>query len=513
MVAASHPLAAEAGTETLRRGGNAVDAAISAAAVLTMVEPTSNGIGGDCFSLVWQNDRLHALNASGYAPASLSLDNPAVAGLNELPRFGWLPVTVPGVPAGWGELSRRLGRLPFAELFPRAVELAERGFPVAPTVGAAWQRAYEIYARSCSGSLFAPWFELFAPEGRAPRIGEHWQPQHYASTLQAIADSGGQDVYRGECAEKILRFARETGGHISEEDLASYRPQWTEPLGVSYRGCEIWEPPPNGQGLAALIALGILAEDQLAELPAAEAEHLRIEAMKLAFADVGAYLAEPEAMPFSPQALLEPDYLRRRRRNIGREARQPRPGNPEKGGTVYLAAADGEGTMVSYIQSNYMGFGSGVVIPETGIALQNRGCGFSLDPEHPNCLAPRKRPYHTITPGFITREGQPVGPFGVMGGYMQPQGHLQVAGELLDNQANPQDALDRPRWQWTGGRHVLVEEDMPPEIAAELALRGHELETAGDPAPFGRGQLIVRGSDGVLWGGTEKRCDGAVSVC
>jgi gamma-glutamyltranspeptidase/glutathione hydrolase len=513
MVACSHPLAAEMGRDTLKRRGNAVDAAVTAAAVLTMAEPTSNGIGGDAFALVWKDGRLYSLNASGHSPAALTPEHRDVAGLREIPRFGWLPVTVPGIPAGWGELSRRLGRLPFEELFRGPIELAGEGFPVAPTVGASWSRAFDIYSRFCRGEKFEPWFELFAPDGRAPRIGEHWKPAWFADTLRAIAQSGGADFYRGELARKIAAFSRKTGGLLTAEDLAAYEPEWSEPLSVSYKGCEIWEPPPNGQGLTALIAFGLLADDELGALPPAEAAHLQIEAIKLAFADTGSYLADPRSMSVAPEALLDPEYLRCRRSLIGREAAIPPPGAPQRGGTVYLAAADGEGTMVSYIQSNYMGFGSGLVVPETGIALQNRGCNFTLAPEHPNRIGPRKRPYHTIMPGFITAGGRPLGPFGVMGGFMQPQGHLQVAGHLIDSGANPQDALDRPRWQWTAGRRVLVEEEMPKETEAELERRGHEIETAAEPSPFGRGQIILRDDNGVLWGGTEKRCDGTVSVC
>ncbi|MFP4491571.1 MAG: gamma-glutamyltransferase family protein [Spirochaetaceae bacterium] len=513
MVAASHPLAAQIGRDILKRGGNAVDAAISTAAALTMVEPTSNGIGGDCFALVWKDGSLYSLNASGWAPSALAPDHPGLSGADEVPRYGWLPVTVPGAPAGWSALSRRLGRLPFGELFEEVIELAERGFPIAPTVGASWSRAFEIYSTQCRGAEFEPWFELFAPEGRPPRVGEKWKPSYFADTFRAIAGSGGEDFYRGELAEKLLRFSGETGGLLSREDLSSYRPEWVEPVSVSYKGYEIWEPPPNGQGLTALMALGMLAKDDLGKLLPAEAVHLQVEAMKLAFADTRAHIADPDYMKVPSGAMLDPAYLKMRRETIGSKAEVRAPGTPEHGGTVYFAVADAEGTMVSFIQSNYMGFGSGLVVPETGISLHNRGCNFSLLPDHPNRIGPRKRPYHTIMPGFITRNGEALGPFGVMGGFMQPQGHLQVACHMIDYNSNPQEALDAPRWQWSGANRLLLEEGFAEDVATELARRGHETLVDTASSSFGRGQVILRDDEGVLWGATEKRCDGAIGVC
>lgn len=512
MVATSQPLAAQAGLEVLRRGGNAVDAAVATAAALTVLEPTSNGIGADAFALVWQDGRLHGLNASGPAPAAIDPAALRAAGLRQMPSLGLTPVTVPGAPAAWAALSARFGRLPLAELLAPAAAYAEEGHPVAPIVARYWAGAAAHYGQAAQGELFAPWFETFAPGGRAPAAGELWRSPDHARTLRAIGATGARDFYEGETAARIDAFSRAHGGYLRLADLAAFRPEWVEPISVPYRGCEVWELPPNGQGLVALLALGILSGCPLPGPGLAETLHLQLEAVKLAFADGQAHITDPARMAVPVAELLSPAYAAQRRRLIGPRAGVPGPGRPPAGGTVYLATADGAGSMVSFIQSNYMGFGSGVVVPGTGISLQNRGQTFSLDPHAANALEPGKRTYHTIIPGFLTRGGAPLGPFGVMGGYMQPQGHVQVVMNLLDFGLNPQAALDAPRWRWVEGRRVEVEA-VPEEALRGLAERGHEVRTGADPAGFGRGQIIWRDArSGVLAGASDPRADGAVAA-
>lgn len=513
MVATAQPLAAQAGLTMFQKGGNAVDAAVAAAACLTVVEPTSNGIGGDAFALIWCGDKLFGLNASGPAPMSISLEALKKRGCQEMPRFGFDPVTVPGAPAAWAECSRRFGRLPFSELLQPAVAYAGKGYPVSPELSLNWQRAVESYSQELRGEQFVEWFRVFAPGGTAPAPGTVWSSPDHARTLQSIAETGAESFYRGEIAGAIDRFSRDWGGYIRFSDLAVFTPRWVEPIRAAYRGYDIWELPPNGQGLVALQALKILDGFNFPGFDDPEALHRQIEAVKLAFADGMAVITDPEKITITAEIMLDPGYITKRRSLIGEHASIPSPGRRFKGGTVYLAAADGEGNMVSFIQSNYMGFGSGLVVPGTGVALQNRGCNFSLDPAHVNCLAPGKRPYHTIIPGFLTKEGRPVGPFGVMGAFMQPQGHVQILINTLDYYLNPQAALDAPRWQWLEGKTVAVEENFPVAAAAALERRGHTIVVAPAGVLFGRGQIIWRDPDtGVLVGGTEPRSDGMVAA-
>ncbi|MZP30403.1 gamma-glutamyltransferase [Heliobacterium undosum] len=512
MVAASHPLAAQSGLQALQQGGNAVDAAVAAAACLTVVEPTSNGIGGDAFALVWHQGKLYGLNASGPSPKRISLDTVLREGCGEMPAYGWTPVNVPGAPAAWAELAHRFGRLPLTLSLAPAIAYAEEGHPVAPVVGRYWQAAFREYAQNLRGEAFRPWFDTFAPKGRAPATGEIWRSPDHARTLQSIAESGAASFYRGDLTEKIDAFSRQTGGFLRGDDLERYRPEWVDPIRIDYKGYQVWEIPPNGHGIVALMALNILKGFDFTERESEAAYHHSIEALKLAFADGKRYIADPRRMTVSVEDLLSDAYAEERRRQIGPKALTPSPGMPHSGGTVYLAAADGEGTMVSYIQSNYMGFGSGLVVPGTGIALHNRGRNFSLDPAHPNCLEPEKKPYHTIIPGFLSKGDQAVGPFGVMGAFMQPQGHVQVVLNTVDFGLNPQAALDAPRWQWTEGKRVELEPAVPEAIREALARRGHHVSTSADPASFGRGQIIWRDESGVLAGGTEPRADGMIAV-
>lgn len=510
VVATSQPLAALAGLTMLQRGGNAVDAALATAIALTIVEPTSNGIGGDAFALVWDGVRLHGLNASGRAPAALRADDVRAQGYTEMPEDGWLPVMVPGAPAAWGDLHQRFGRLSLDEIMAPAITCAEEGFGVTPIVARNWSYAANRYL-SLRDPVFSHWAEIFTRNGRAPRAGERWASPAHAQTLRALAKRGLRDFYEGELAARIVAFARATGGLLSADDLAGHQSRWVEPISASYRGYEVWEIPPNGQGLAALLALALLEGTGLpSHAHSSEAAlHLQIEAMKLAFADARRYIADPEMVDVPLAGLLAPTYIAARRELLGPRARTPEPGDPLRGGTVYLCTADRDGMMVSYIQSNYEGFGSGLVVPGTGIALHNRGVCFSLEPGHPNEAASGKRPYHTIIPAFLTRGGQPVGPFGVMGGHMQPQGHVQVVTGTVDYGLNPQAALDAPRWRWSSGLQVEFELETPEHILQELAARGHAVQTGLNRGNFGRGQLIWRLDQGVYVAGSDKRSDGA----
>ena len=512
MVATSQSLAAQAGLEILRQGGNAIDAAIATAACLTVVEPTSNGIGGDAFALVWTKEKLHGLNSSGPAPQAISYDKLRKKGYQQIPDFGWLPVTVPGAPAAWAELSKRFGRLAFSKVLKPAIEYAQKGFPVSPIVSHLWEMALERYCKYTTEEVFKYWFETFAPQGKTPEPGEVWQLPEQAQTLQMIADTDAAAFYQGEITEKIDSFSRKYDGYLRKEDLASFVPDWVDPISIPYQGYDVWEIPPNGQGLVALMALNILKEIDLTDREKVETFHCQIEAIKLAFADGKEYITDYHHMDEKVEALLLPAYAQKRRELITDTAMNPYPGKPSGSDTVYLATADGEGNMVSYIQSNYMGFGSGLVVPGTGISLQNRGANFSLDPSHANCLKPGKRTYHTIIPGFLTRENKSVGPFGVMGGFMQPQGHVQVIMNMLDFRLNPQAALDAPRWQWMGGKKVKVEQNFPKHIAEALERKGHTIEGALDSGGFGRGQIIWKDSQGVLMGATEPRADGVVAA-
>jgi gamma-glutamyltranspeptidase/glutathione hydrolase len=512
VVATSEPLAAAAGLRMLLQGGNAVDAAIATAAALTVVEPGQNGIGSDAFAIVWDgpSGRLHGLNGSGRAPRTHTPELFAGLGLDAVPARGWLPVTVPGTPAAWRDLHRRFGKLPFARLFEPAIEYAEDGYPVAPVIADVWDTAARIFTQILNGPEFRGWFETFLPDGRAPRAGAYWRSPGHARTLRLIAESNAAAFYEGEIADAVARFAAETGGYLTKADLAGHASAWVDPISTSYRGFDVWEIPPNGQGITALIALNILETFDVAAHPreSVETHHRMLECIKLAFADTHRYVADPDHETIPVEWLLDKGYAAERRKHIGERALLPASGAPPAGDTVYLCAADGDGMMVSFIQSNYQGFGSGVVVPGTGVALQNRGHGFTLAPGHPNRVAPGKRPFHTIIPAFLTKDGAPLGPFGVMGGHMQPQGHLQVVVNQVDYGMNPQAALDAPRWRWNSGRRVSAEPALAPEIVEGLRGCGHEITIDPDPSTYGRGQIIRRVVSGAYVAGSEPRADG-----
>jgi gamma-glutamyltranspeptidase/glutathione hydrolase len=520
VVATSVPVAASAGLDILRRGGNAIDAAVATAACMTVVEPTTNGLGGDAFALVWDGTRVQGFNGSGCSPAAF--DASALAGRTRFPRLGWVPVTVPGEVALWRDLSRRLGRLPFADLMAPAIEFAERGYPLSPQTAALWGRAVSTYAAR------PDWCETFLFDGRAPRAGEIVRLPGHARTLRAIADSEGEAFYTGEIAAAIEAAAIAEGGAMRASDLAAHETLGVEPISVDYRGATLHEIPPNGQGIAALVALGVLRSFDLPSLDpeCPDVLHLQIEAVKLGFADAHRHVADPRFVDRDPAELLAPDRLRELASRIDPAAAQTfDAGTPRPGGTILLCTADDEGRCVSFIQSNYTGFGSGVVLPEWGLAMQNRGACFHLDPTHPNAAAPGKRPYHTIIPALATPTDPTAAPsaglmaFGVMGGFMQPQGHVQVLSRVRDHARNPQAALDAPRFQWTSGRSVMVEPGFPDATLADLESRGHQLKRASSrSATFGRGQAIhALGASGhgdeVAWcAGSDSRADGQAAA-
>jgi gamma-glutamyltranspeptidase/glutathione hydrolase len=510
MVAASNPLAAEAGMDILKSGGNAIDAAIAAAAALVVVEPVSNGLGSDVFAIVWSGGKLHGLNGSGPAPEAYGIDAFRRRGWDGIPEFGWGASTVPGAPRAWAALSSAMGRKPLSEALAPAVEYARNGFAVSVNVAHSWKCAVRKFS-TLKGDVHAGWFEAFAGGGRAPEPGEIFRCPDMALTLELIAESGADSFYSGEIARRILEFSRRTGGFFSEADLASYEPEWVDPMHLNYKGYDVWEMPPNGQGIVALQALGILRGFDFPGHDDPCTVHRQIEAIKLGFADASRYVADPRFAPM-PVGLLSESYLDSRRSLIGESAASYGHGDPCSGGTVYLCAADGGGNMVSLIQSNFRGFGAGVVVPGTGISLNNRATCFSFDPASPNALHGGRRPYNTIIPGFITKDGEPIGPFGVMGAYMQPQGHVQVVMNCVDFEMNPQEALDAPRWQWTRGRGISLEHGWNDGLVQKIARMGHDVTVSPDSFEFGRGQMIWRTPQGTLIGATEPRTDGHVSA-
>jgi len=504
VVATSQPLAAQAGLRILQRGGNAVDAAIATAAVITMTEPCSNGLGADAFAIVWDpaSRQLLGLNASGLAPAAWTLEYFRSRYGDDLARTrpvrGWDTVTVPGAIAGWGLLHSRLGRLSFADVLAPAIDYAERGFAVSAIVQEKWQRAVPLLK---DGPGFA---EHFMPRGRAPEVGEHFKLAGAARTLRLLAEFGAEAFYRGEIGEAIAQYARSTGGALTLQDLADTWDfvqvhGWSGTISTSLAGHDVHEIPPNGQGIAALACLGILRHTAVADYPldSPDWHHVTIEAMKLGFADAYAHVADPRSMRVDTADLLDDGYLQQRARYIDMQrAQAPAAGTPPRGGTIYLAAADSDGMMVSFIQSNYMGFGSGVVVPGYGISLQNRGHGFSMDAASPNVVAPGMRPFHTIIPAFLMKDGLPQMAFGVMGGNMQPQGHVQTLLRMLLARQQPQAACDAPRWKTMDGVALEVEGTMPDAVVRDLQRRGHKVMSGNDSyMDFGSGQFVWRLGD------------------
>lgn len=521
MVASSSPQASLFGLRMLAAGGTAADAAVAAAAGLQVTMPCQTGLGGDCFVLYYEaaTGTVHALNGSGRSPRALSLELLRRQGLAAaLPAGHAHNVTVPGAPAAWADLQARFGALPRAQVVTPAAELAAGGYPVAPITARLWQAAAGQLRAARGGA------ELLA-QGRAPRAGEVMRIPTLAASLRAWGTAGAEPFYTGNIAEQVVAAVRAAGGALAMEDLAAHRSEWVQPLAVDYRGKRVWECPPNGQGLAVLVALQLFARFELPAAggphPDADRYHLLIECMRRGFAVAAQHVADPEHAALPLQQCLSGDYAAALARHVDlRRAGAPPVGGDEPvpaADTVYLCAADAAGNACSFIGSNYMSFGTGIVPQGCGFSLQNRGAGFSLDPRHVNALAPAKRPYHTIMPGLITNaDGSLQAAFGVMGGFMQPQGHLQVVSALVDDAVDPQAALDRPRFQLAAASPaalpaapVALEEGLE-QVAADLERRGHQVRVAAGPERpgFGRGQVIWRAPGGVLWGGSDPRADG-----
>ncbi|MBQ3390095.1 MAG: gamma-glutamyltransferase family protein [Firmicutes bacterium] len=507
------PLGSGIGAEILRKGGNAMDAAIAMAAAMPLLEPTGNSLGSDCFVIAWMDGKLYGLDGSGVSPKGLSRETVLEKGFQEVPKDGWLPVMVPGAPKAWAVLRQRFGTMSMQELMAPAIRYAEEGFPFPVTGLKELERdtAHFQDLAEKEPELFGPWLAYFTRQGRAFGPGEVFRNPDMAKTLRTLAETDCEAFYSGEVMRAIVDHSRKTGGYFCEEDFTGYNVRWADPVSTEYHGYTVHEMPPNGHGITALMALNILKNLPMdEERETTRNYHHMIEAVKLAFADTKKYVADPRFMKTKTEDLLSEEYARRRRLLIGERAIEPEAGNPCCGGTVYFSTADREGNMVSFIQSHY-DRGSGIAVPGTGITLQNRGAGFSMDPDSDNVLEGGKKCYHTIIPGFLTKDGKPVGPFGVMGGFMQPQGHVQVVLNAVDFHMNPQECLDAPRFQWVGGRKVQLERTVPAEIAEDLQRMGHEIEIVPDELDMGRGQIIWN-LDGVYAGGTEPRADGTIAV-
>ena len=517
MACSTSPIASQVGLDVMKSGGNAIDAAIAMATTMPLVEPTGNGLGSDCFALVWveKEKKLYGLDGSGVAPMALSAGKVKEKGHTSMPKDGWIPTMVPGAPSAWAQLRRRFGTKSMAELMAPAIGYAREGFCVPVNAAKLWKEGAERFAAAAEKEpeVFAPWFDYFTKDGKPYAAGEVFASPAYAATLESLAASDCESYYRGEVMKKIVDFSQKTGGYFAESDFENYRAGWVEPISVEYKGYTVCEMPPNGHGITVLMALNMLKGLEMGEnRECAAAYHKMIEATKLAFVDTKKFVADPRYMRTKVEDMLSDRYAGVRRALIGDKAVYPEAGDPSCGGTVYFCTADGEGNMVSYIQSNYMGFGSGVVIPGTGISIQDRGANFSLDPESDNYLEGGKKSYHTIIPGFLCKDGQAVGPFGVMGGFMQPQGHVQVVVNAIDFHMNPQESLDAPRFQWVGEKKIQLEREVPAHIAQALAGMGHQVEIVNANTGMGRGQIIWRTEDGALVGGTEPRADGTIAA-
>jgi len=503
IVAAAPALVAQIGLQMIRKGGNAVDAAVAAAIAQTVLDPTMNGIGGDAFAIVWDGKNLAGLNASGRSPAAWTPEH--FAHYKSMPLVGWDTVTVPGAVSAWVELWRTYGQLSFRELFEPAIKYAKEGFLVPPFEARNWKLAAGMYKK------FPEFADAFLPGGKPPKTGQLFKNPAQATTLELIADTEGDAFYHGVLAKKIVDHAEKTGGSITTEDLSNHKATWETLISIKYKDVTLHEIPPNGQGLAALLMLGILNQFDLSDTnpESVESIHLQLEAMKLAFVDTYQHIADPTTMKLDPKNLLSKTYLAERAALIDQsKARTFQFGTPTFDDTIYLTTADANGMMVSYIQSNFLWFGSGIVIPGTGISLQNRGSGFTLEEGHPNQVGPSKRPFHTIIPAFVTSNHEPLMSFGVMGGPMQPQGHTQLMIRIFEYGQNPQAACDAPRWQILKGLDINIEEPFGHEIISGLQRLGHKLTISSTGGlMFGGAQLIFKLKDGYL-GASDPRKDG-----
>ncbi len=515
IVASSQPLASEAGMRILQQGGNAADAAVATAAALNVTEPCSTGIGGDCFCLFFDGKQksVFGLNASGRAPSEINLDVVADDNVNGmLYPISIHSITVPGAAAGWVDTVEKFGTMSLKEVLAPAIELAEKGFPVAPFTAMAWKRSEQLIKKG-------PYGDEILLNGEAPKEGEIMKNPTLGKTFRTLAEHGKSGFYEGRIAEAIVDLIRSLDGVMSLDDLKNHQNTFDEPISTNYNGVEVYEIPPNGQGITALIALNIVEEFDIASMKHSSVEHLHvmIEAMRIAFADTRWYVADPDIVNVPIKELISKNYAAKRRKliDLTKATIDTKQGSPfTSSDTVYFSVADGKGNACSFINSNYMGFGTGLVPQGCGFTLQNRGANFTLEPNHPNVLAPNKRPYHTIIPGMATKDGELYASFGVMGGFNQPQGHAQVISNMVDFGMNPQQALNAPRYtikDGTSGGTVALEEGIEVSVMSTLSRMGHNIAPTSGLARmiFGRGQIIRRNpKTGVLCGGTSPRADG-----
>lgn len=518
MTCSTSPIATQVGMDMLKSGGNAVDAAIAIATTLPLTEPTGNGLGSDCFVLVWSasEKRLYGLDGSGVAPMAISAEKVREAGHETVPYDGWLPTMVAGAPSAWSMLREKFGTKTMGELMKPAIGYARDGFHIPVTVEPQWCEEVVRYKKAAEQNpeTYSAWFDYFTKDGEPYRAGELFRSPDYAKTLESLAQTDCESYYRGEIMEKIVAHSKANGGFFEKSDFENYRAQWVEPISTSYKGYDIFEMPPNGHGITVLMAMNILSGLALSpERDCADTYHKIIEAVKLAFIDSKEYVADPKFMQTKVADMLSEKYAELRRGLISDTAIFPEAGDPSCGDTVYFCTADSEGNMVSFIQSNYWLFGSGIAVPDTGITLQNRGANFSMKPESDNYIAGGKKAYHTIIPGFLAKDGVPIGPFGVMGGFMQPQGHVQVLVNTIDYHMNPQECLDAPRFQWVGDKKIQLEREVPAHVAQKLSEMGHDIEIVNSNIDMGRGQIIWRIDEETLVGATEPRADGAIATC
>ena len=515
MCCSASPIASQVGIDIMKRGGNAIDAALAMATTLPLVEPTGNGLGSDFFGLIWTNGKLYGMNGSGVEPMAMNAQIVKDAGFEVVPFDGWLPVMVPGAPSAWAEIHKRFGTLSLEEITAPAIQYAEEGFNIPVNVYKQWKAEAARFTAAAKNNpqVFGPWVEKYTNDGKAPEPGTLFKNPEYAQTMRELAATGFESFYRGDLMKKIVEFSEKTGGYLAASDFENYHAEWVEPISTDYKGYTVSELPPNGHGITVLMALNMLKGMELSgNRDSADTYHKIIETVKLAFVDTKKFVADPRFMKTKVEDMLSDRYAEVRRNLIGHDAVMPEAGNPACGGTVYYCTADTQGNFCSFIQSNYNRFGSGIVIPGTSITLQDRGANFSLDPASDNYLEGGKKAYHTIIPGFLSKDGKPIGPFGVMGGFMQPQGHVQVVVNTIDYHMNPQEALDAPRFQWVGGKKVQLEREVDAHIAYDLQERGHQVEIVNTNLSMGRGQIIWQREDGTLVGGTEPRADGTIAI-
>ncbi len=508
-VATSVPQAARIGCEVLRQGGNAIDAAVAAAAALTVCEPTSNGIGSDLFAIVWYQGQLYALDASGPSPKGLTIEHLKAHGHEKMPTFGAINAMVPGTPAGWEALTQRFGNRSFAKNLAPAAKVAQEGVLMTKTLHYYWSRAIKRYQAQNDVQAMQSFFDTFGTETKP--IGSKVPLLDHAKTLKTLGEQGSSWFYQGVLADEMVRYLKAHGGVMAHDDLATYQVRWVEPMKTRFRGVDVYEMPPPTQGLIALQTLGILEHSAL---PNNEVDqvHQMIEATKIAFKDGFNAITDPDHLRLNPETLLDPNNLKAQAKVIQNQAQNLDQDAAKDGGTVYLASVDKEGNMVSLIQSNYLGFGSGMVVPGRGVAMNNRALGFSLEKEHVNALKPGNKTLHTIIPAFLMQDDLPLGPFGLMGGFMQPQGHAQVLAHILDRGYSLQKALDVPRWQWMKGLEVQVEPSFDPALMNALKEKGHDIRVQEEIGYFGRGQILfLNPKTKRIHGATETRCEGTIA--